>query len=350
MKNILKKCIGKALIEIANSWPASKRFLKPIGMRASLRLFAPHRAVKVQTPTGQTLKLTHVSSNYLSLQLFWKGTNYYEPLTTLVLQELLRPGATFVDVGANIGFFSLIASVTNPGIKIIAFEPNPKNFETLNENIRANGFANIHCEALAVSDRAGTATLYLNTSDMSASLLPSFQGDFNPASKCVMVQTATLNEYFDKHFSGSRIVLKIDVEGHETELLRGAWHMLETHSPDIIIEVLQAYCEEIQSALKRLGYEFYKIDDRGLVAVRNLDFERRGDFCFLNYLLSKRPIAEINLVSEKIAARAKQIDFRQTSKYFGPQVKQFEPVTAWITPFASIAAETQELLHGWPGI
>ncbi len=350
MKAMMKQCIGKALINVANSWPAAKGFLEPLGMRATVRLFSPRRAVSVQTPNGQTLKLTHVSSNYLSLQLFWKGTGYYEPLTTLVLQELLQPGTTFVDVGANIGFFSLIASLTKLGIEVIAFEPNPKNFAILKENIRANGFENIHCEPLAVSDMAGTATFYLNTSDMSASLLPNFQRAFNPASRCVEVQTTTLDDYFDKHFFRNRSVLKIDVEGHETVLLQGARRMLATHAPDLIIEVLQPYPEETQSSLKRLGYEFYKIDDRGLVRSENLDFERRGDFCFLNYLLSKRPEAEISLVSEKIAARAKQIDFRQTSKYFGPQVKQFEPVTAWVTPFASIAAETQELLYGWPGV
>jgi len=348
MKAMMKQCIGKALINIANSWPTSKGFLKSLGMRATVRLFSPRRAVSVQTPNGQTLKLTHVSSNYLSLQLFWKGTSYYEPLTTLAVQELLHPGSTFVDVGANIGFFSLTASLTKLGIEVIAFEPNPKNYAILKENIRANGFENIHCEPLAVSDRAGTAKFYLNTSDMSASLLPNFQRAFNPASNCVEVQTTTLDDYFDKHFFRNRSVWKIDVEGHETVLLQGARRMLATHAPDLIIEVLQPYPEETSTMLKELGYEFYHINELGLVRSEKLHFERRGDFCFLNYLISKRPEAEVSHISEKIAARAKQIDFRQTSKYFGPQIKPFESVTAWMPPFVTLAAKSEELLYEWP--
>lgn len=203
MKAILKKCIGKALIEIADFCPSSKGLLKPLGMRASLRLFPAYRAVRVQTPDARNLRLTNVSTNYLSLQLFWKGSIYYEPLTTLLLQELLQPGATFVDVGANIGFFSLMAALSTPGIEVIAFEPNPKNFSILEENVRANGLEKIvNCEPLAISNKEGTATLYLNTSDMSASLTPDFQTGFNPAVKSVAVTTETLDGYFDKHVSG----------------------------------------------------------------------------------------------------------------------------------------------------
>lgn len=120
---------------------------------------------------------------------------------------------------------------------------------------------------------------------------------------------------------GDRLVLKIDVEGHETSLLRGAQRVLAAYGPDIIIEVIQPYPDEICAVLRGFGYEFYRVNDLGLVRSEKMDFERRGDFCFLNYLLSKRSKAEISQISEKIATRAKQIDFRQTSKYFGKQTQ-----------------------------
>ena len=270
MKTVIKAFVGKTLIQFANALPGLKPKLKSLGLRTSEPFFNPSRAMKVQTPTGHTLKLTNVSENYLSFQVFWKGTAYYEPLTTMVLQELLQPDTTFVDVGANIGFFSLVTLLTNPRIKVIAFEPNPKNFRILNENIAANGFKNIQCELLAISDEIGTATLYLNTSDMSASLLPDFQVEFNPATNAIQTPTTTLDRYFENHDRSSRLVLKIDVEGHEVALLRGARQMLHDHEPDVILEVLKPYPDEANELFHELGYRFYQITDDGLLAFRNV--------------------------------------------------------------------------------
>lgn len=305
------------LIQVGNSWPDSKPYLKSLGLRTSEGFF-DGRAVNVQTPTGHTLRLTNLDSSYLGFQLFWKGTVYYEPITTMVLQELLQPDATFVDVGANIGFFTLIASLTKPGIKVIAFEPNPKNFRILNENIVANGFKNIHCEPLALSDCVGTATLYLNKSDMSASLLPDFQDDFNPATDSVQTQTTTLDCYFEKHGARRPLVLKIDVEGHEVAMLRGSRRMLADYAPDVILEVLKPYPDEVNVLFKQLGYHFYQITDEGLLPSETLVSVRHGDLFFLNYLISKKSEPELHPISEKILAMVKHVDLRQTSKYFGP--------------------------------
>jgi FkbM family methyltransferase len=320
MKPMIKEGIGRAVVNIGNSWPSSKRFLKSIGMRTPEGFVANHRSVNVQTPDGKILKLTNINSNYLSFQLFWKGTIYYEPITTFVVQELLQTGATFVDVGANIGFYSLITSLTKPGIKVIAFEPNPKNFDILMDNIRANGFENIHCERLAISDSVGTATLYLNGSDMSASLLPDFQKDTNPALQSIKIQTATLDDYFEKQPSGSPLVLKIDVEGHEVALLRGGRRILSACAPDVIMEVLNPYPPEVELLFKELGYQLYKITDEGLSRSEKLVPVRRGNLFFLNYLISKRTGAEISQISQKIITKVKHIDLRKTSKYCAPQI------------------------------
>lgn len=273
--------------------------------------------MNVQTPTGHTLKLTNISSSYVSFQVFWKGSGYYEPITTMVLQELLQPDTTFVDVGANMGFLSLIASLTKPGIKVIAFEPNPKNFRIFNENIAANGFKNIHCELLALSDGVGTATLYLNGSDMSASLLPDFQDSFNPATDSIQTQTATLDCYFERLGVPAPLVLKIDVEGHEVAMLRGARRVLGDYAPTVILEVLKPYPDEVNVLFKQLGYHFYQITDEGLLPSETLVPVRHGDLFFLNYLISKKSEAELRPISEKILAMVKHVDLLQTNKFFG---------------------------------
>lgn len=317
MKAVIKKVIGKSLIQIGSSWPNSKPFLKALGIRTSEPYFCD-RAVSVQTQTGHTLRLTNLNDSYLSFQVFWKGTVYYEPITTLVIQELLEPGATFVDVGANVGFFSLIASLTTPGIDVIAFEPNPKNVRIFNENVVANNLKNIRCEPLALSDTIGTATLYLNTSDMSASLLSDFQDDFNPATDSVQTQTTTLDCYFEQHGTPNKMVLKVDVEGHEVALLRGARRVLADCGPDLILEVLKPYPDEANVFLKQFGYHFYQITDEGLLPSETLVSVRHGDLFFLNYLISKKSEPELQPISEKIIAMVKDVDLYQTSKYFGP--------------------------------
>jgi FkbM family methyltransferase len=339
MKTVIKKVIGKTLIQVANAWPGLKPHLKSLGLRTSENLFSPGSSVNVQTPTGHSLRLTNVRDNYLSFQVFWKGTVYYEPLTTLVLQELLQPAATFVDVGANIGFFSLVTSVTKPRIKVIAFEPNPKNFRILNENIVANGFENIHCEFLAVSDVIGPATLYLNGSDMSASLLPDFQVEYNPATNSIQTQTTTLDDYFEKHGAGRPLILKVDVEGHEVALLRGGRRMLREKAPEIILEVLKSYPDEVNEFFNELGYNFYQITDHGLVPSKTLVLVRRGDLFFLNYLISKKTEAELHPLSKKLVAMAKTLDLRQTSKYFAPEIEPSESILVRIARFVTRPAQ-----------
>ncbi|PYI83285.1 MAG: hypothetical protein DME26_15235, partial [Verrucomicrobia bacterium] len=146
-----KRCIGKGLLTVGEAVPPANSFLKKWGLRTKKEWFAD-RIVRVQLPARKSFKLASLSDNYLSFELFWRGAGYYEPITTRVAQQLARPGDTFIDVGANIGFYSLVVVTTRPQIKVIAFEPNPKNYALLAENVRANQLTQITCEPVALSD------------------------------------------------------------------------------------------------------------------------------------------------------------------------------------------------------
>lgn len=316
----LKRLAGQCLFHVCNQVPEMKIWLGPRGLRTKKEWFAGEVA-RVQLPGGQHLKLASVGENYLSFQLFWLGTQYYEPITTLLLRELLQPGDTFVDVGANIGFYSLVLTLTQPGIRVIAFEPNPKIHALLKKNVAANGFHEITCEPRALSDADGTAPLYLSHSDHSASLRSDFEAS-SPGS--IVVPTLTLDAYLGslKQSQAGRLVIKIDAEGNEDAVLHGAWTTLCSLKPDLIVETAQSLPDTPLPSLKELGYHLYSITDRGLIETSTWAPVVRGPYVFLNSLLTARPSADVADVFERIRGQVKWIDLDKTSKLADPAVLQ----------------------------
>ncbi len=190
----------------------------------------------------------------------------FEPFETGVFRSLVKPGMNVVDIGAHIGYYSLIAAKqVGPAGKVFSFEPEPKNFNLLSKNARANGSKNIMTLNTALSDTSGTRELYLEKYNKGHHSFAK-----NPHSKEVItVKTETLDEAL-KQFGSAKIdVLKIDVEGAEPVVLRG---MKETirQSPNMIIftevyprsmakmgESAEAYLSELAS----LGFSLSVIDE-----------------------------------------------------------------------------------------
>jgi FkbM family methyltransferase len=317
MKRALKKTIGLALITAGCGLPSTRPIFKKLGLRCAHRLFGG-RTVTLPDIDSSPLKLANVDDSYLAFQLFWHGVNYYEPITRALLCELLEPGATFLDLGAHLGFFSLTAGVRKSDVDVIAFEPNPKNLRCLKANAAANGLKKIVCEPLAISETEGTATLYLAESDMSASLVKGFQAEDTRQVGELSVQTTTLDRYLSDHSVRDPLVIKIDIEGHERAFFRGAKRAIATRKPDMILEVLNAQDPESIALLKGLGYRFYPITDRGLTEIDAPDLVKRFPFLFLNHLISVRPKEELALIYARVLNRTRNINLLETSKHFRP--------------------------------
>lgn len=309
-----KRLVGRCLFSVCESFPATKPFLGRWGMRTKKEWFVD-RVVTVQTPEGRTFRLASFGQNHLSFELFWKGTGYYEPISTLVAQQLSAAGGTFLDVGANIGFYSLVLSTANRELDVIAFEPNPENFALLQRNVTSSALSNIRCEPIALSDADGTATLYLSPSAMSASLRPDFEQHRGGG---VTVPTAKLDSYVEQHQIRGRMLIKVDVEGAERAFFEGARQTLALRRPDVITEVTMAYDRDVLGFLTGIGYRFYQITDRGLVPSRELEPVVRGRLVFLNYLLSTKSPIETAQLFNRIATRVGRIDLTRTSKCLSP--------------------------------
>lgn len=316
MKRLLKNAIGRSSISIAAVFPGSRQLLGHVGIRTSQGLFG-ERIVVIRLDEERSIRLTNVDGSYLAFQLFWHGGHYYEPITRALLSQLIEPGDTFFDIGAHVGFFSLCIGRCVPGARLFAFEPNPRNFHSLQENLKANGLTRIcRCEPIAISDQDGTATLYLTESDMSASLMKDFQAEDTKQIGSTIVETCSLDSYLKSVGVEQRMIIKVDIEGHEPAFFRGAAGTLERYRPDLVLEVLYDLDPMIVSALKSLGYRFYPITDQGLVETESPKLVKRYPFLFLNHLISVRPREELANRFASVRTAIQGLDLRQTSKHF----------------------------------
>jgi FkbM family methyltransferase len=147
----------------------------------------------------------------------------YEPTETKLVQQEIKPGDIIVDIGANIGYYTLIfAKLAGPTGKVYAFEPEPDNFKTLQKNVELNGYNNVVLERKAVSDSAGTVKLYRSEENLGDHRMYN-SSDLGEA---VEVECVTLDEYFrDKELIPNFI--KMDIQGAEGHALRGMSDLID---------------------------------------------------------------------------------------------------------------------------
>lgn len=139
-----------------------------------------------------------------------------EPLTSNLITSLVKPSSTFVDIGANIGWFSLLAA--SRGAKVFAYEPEPGNVELLKRSVEKNGFKDADVSAVAIGDRDGTVPLWL--SEESAGWHSTVE---QRGSRMIEVPCRTL----DSLFPTERLdLVKIDTEGAEPQVLAGAARLI----------------------------------------------------------------------------------------------------------------------------
>ena len=183
---------------------------------------------------------------------------YYDVATQNLLQKLLRPGDTFVDIGANEGMISLLASrLVGPSGKVIAFEPNPFPRSFLENAIARNGIANIRLEDYGVGHPPARLPLTVpkaNSGQGSFGERDPYAGDADVVECEVKPADPLLAQYTPN-------LIKIDVEGFELKALTGIRETLERVHPPIIMEIVGRHLQragtsvaEIREFMSGLGY------------------------------------------------------------------------------------------------
>lgn len=180
----------------------------------------------------------------------WLGT--YERLAQRVFVEHVRPGSVVYDVGANVGFFTLLASkLVGPLGRVYAFEPMQRNVGYIVEHLRLNEIDNVHLMPLAISDRNGTLRF-------AAAENPAMGG--LSATGEIEVQARTLDQLALDLLPPSFI--KMDIEGAEHAALSGAMELLRTEKPIVFLsEHGWEQHERCGELLRSLGYEIELLVD-----------------------------------------------------------------------------------------
>ena len=165
-----------------------------------------------------------LSDRVLSETLYVTGV--WEKDVTAYLMKLLESGMVVVDIGANVGYYTLLAAEKVGGHgKVFAFEPEPSRYTLLEKNVRVNGLKNVILAQKAVSNKTGTARLYLDPRHNPGDhrLFDSFDGR-----ESVAVETTSLDDFFkDK---GPFIhVIKMDIQGAEMAALEGMANTIKRH-------------------------------------------------------------------------------------------------------------------------
>ena len=168
----------------------------------------------------------------------------YEPEVARTIVDRLHPGDAFLDVGANVGFFSVLAAkVVGPTGTVIAFEPDPTVRVRLQRMIDANGLGGIvETVHAAVGAREGQATLHLSTASVVSTLDPSRAPLDFVYQQTAEVTIHSLDEWLSHHplLNGRVRIVKIDVEGTEDDVIRGARALLTGPSrPAVICETIE---------------------------------------------------------------------------------------------------------------
>jgi FkbM family methyltransferase len=225
---------------------------------------------------GNSFKLlTNESCHVVNYLFFCKPINY--EFTPLFL-KLINKSTVFFDLGANIGYFSVIASKINPLLKIYSFDPGNGAFYFLSKNVELNKCNNIHISKVAVSNYVGEIEFIELTNDKYPYLKYFMSGasstvdrNYNLPKQKYKVEVTTLDEFKSKHGIGSIDLLKIDTEFNEHFVLMGASSILKNDRPIIICEVYNEIIDEIKHQLSIYKYIVYQYTPLGVFKINGFD-------------------------------------------------------------------------------
>jgi FkbM family methyltransferase len=200
----------------------------------------------------------------------WLGENIflgsYEKKELLMLANISNPRWVALDIGANIGYYSLFLEKSLHCSRILAFEPSPREYKLLQENLTGNRCDKVTTFNLALGDVESTIKLYLSSDNIGKNSI----NYFDTSDQEVTVPMKVLDVFLNDQNLDSIDFIKIDVEGAEPMVLKGAAATIQKFKPVILYEswaFSQAPYGSFECAttsiLETYGYRIFDIDERG---------------------------------------------------------------------------------------
>jgi FkbM family methyltransferase len=187
---------------------------------------------------------------------YWLG-QYELPIQQALVREV-KAGMTFFDVGANAGFFTLVAArLVGTSGKVVAFEPEPVSAQYIREQLSINHLGYCHVAEEAIGDQVRTAPFAFSAPGSSMAHL----GNAAKNEQCIQVKLGTLDNAVESW--GKPDFIKMDIEGAEAKALQGAGRLLDQHRPIWLIELHGQECAvQVHEILQKYGYTFYNLESK----------------------------------------------------------------------------------------
>lgn len=232
------------------------------------RIILPYNLFKNKTTISEydeTLKIKLNIDEWIQQQIFLFG--YFDEPGINFIKKNLKKDDVFIDAGANIGAYSLIASkIVGDQGKVISFEPVNSTFDHIQENISLNNLKNIDLHKTALGEKKEKITIYSgdNSNTGNSSIIK------NEASHSASEEIQCIN--FDEEFSDLKRInfLKMDIEGAEFYALKGMIKSLEKFKPTILIEISDEIIEkadyskdDLIELLTNIGYQLFGLNEKG---------------------------------------------------------------------------------------
>ena len=219
--------------------------------------FLRNRDLTIERGPGKGV-LFNPGHGYISQVL---GT--WEPAVIDTLGAMLKPGMAFYDIGANNGFFSIIgAKVVGSEGAVYAVEPLPLNLRQIKHNVGLNNFQNVHVYGVAMGGENGTAKLSVSANSGMSRLEDLSDAPAPDWLNTVTVELRTLDALVKENSLRDPDFIKIDAEGAETLILKGAANTIQRSHPVMLIE-LHGTNGPVQEMLNDLGYSAAPLENPG---------------------------------------------------------------------------------------
>jgi len=200
----------------------------------------------------------------------------YEPTHTKLIKENVRKGNIVLDIGANIGIFTLLfAELVGSKGKVYAFEPDPTTFNILKKNVEINGYKNVILINKAVSNKKGKVKLFLCENNNGNHKVY----DSKENRKFIEVDCIKLDGYF-KDYKGKINFIKMDIEGSEPSVINGSLKILSKNNLKMLTEFGSLLIEHSGYSYKQylndlfnVGFKVYDIEDN----MKNINTENAND-------------------------------------------------------------------------
>lgn len=216
--------------------------------------------VTARLPNGTFLRLEGIPAESISNAVYYRGWSGPEPEVAPEFWTQARAARIVIDVGAHVGYYSLLAGLANPSVRVEAFEPLPAVARQLERHVQLNRLGGVHIHRVAVGDREGQAKFFFTD----AIPIPSSSGlsqEFHARTegiRTMSVKVKRLDDVIPDMYYSQVDLLKVDTEATEPEVLRGAATILEVGRPTIFCEILPGAgtAGELEELLRPLGYTF----------------------------------------------------------------------------------------------